>query len=87
MRDNETSARELAKNITSELNSFGFNYEAFFSQMNCEHRTLQQSFTRLCMRWFEHLASVEHFDGRNEASVMLARKIMEENKDWCLPMV
>ena len=46
------------------------------------HRTLQQSFTRVCVAWFDHLAEVGargsgHYDMRNEASVRLAEAFQE----------
>ena len=55
----------------------------FVEQMAVEHRTLQQVFTRLCVAWFEHLASLtEHqYDARNEASVKLAKKFIEATGD------
>ena len=49
--------------------------------MSREHRTLQQVMTGLMLSWFEHLASLSdkpgHYDLRNEASVKVAKKVME----------
>lgn len=71
--------KELARTVSNSLNCFGFDSRAFCEQMKQEHRTLQQNFTRLCVAWLETLANMEEweFDGRNEASVTMARHIME----------
>ena len=44
-----------------------------------DHRTLQQGFTRLALAWLVHLAGLKegHYDLRNEASVKLAKKLLE----------
>jgi len=53
--------------------------EKFVEFMDREHRTLQQGFTRVLVAWIRHLASLKEnwYDLRNEASVKLAKKIME----------
>ena len=52
--------------------------EAFIKRMSCEHRTLQQSFTRLCLKWLEHVASEEYrTDGRNEDSKKVAKRLID----------
>lgn len=66
------------------------NREDFISAMASEHRTLQQGFTRMCVNWLFHLASLNdgEYDLRNQASVELARKIVAEmGNDLHLPMV
>ena len=62
--------KELVRTITGALNSFSFKYEEFCKEMEYEHRTLQQSFTRLCVCWLRHCADMEHYDARNELSVL-----------------
>ena len=58
-------ARELTNLITNHLNTYGDKSEAFNEAMSREHRTLQQNFTRLCLKWLEHVASDEYStDGR-----------------------
>jgi|TARA_R110000737_G_C14294568_1_gene434782 hypothetical protein len=42
-----------------------------------DHRTLQQSMMGFFMKFVEGMAKSENFDGRNEASVELAKSIME----------
>lgn len=66
--------------------------DMFVHGMAREHRTLQQSFTSVCLTWLQHLAKCDksgNFDGRNEASVKVASEIMAkvENANYRLPMV
>jgi hypothetical protein len=63
--------------------------EEFVKAMGKEHRTGQQGFTRLCVAWLEHLASVEHFDDRNKASVELAKafRVAITARAKALPMI
>jgi hypothetical protein len=80
MTTREEQSREVAQYMSNYVNSFG-GYEAFCDEMSKEHRTLQQNFTKLCIAWLKTLAKAEHFDPRNEASVQLARKIVEQFED------
>ena len=77
--------KELQDEVSNFLNSMSSDNktEDFIKEMRKDHRTLQQSFTRLCLAWINDLAEREHYDARNEASVKLAKKIKEEilNKD------
>ena len=50
----------------------------FCDEMDRSHPTLQQIFTRLCLRWLYHLSQIQYFDARNEASVKIAREINEK---------
>lgn len=69
---------ECAENVAMALNVFGFDNEAFCKQMCKEHRTLQQSFTRLCIHWLSTCASDDYrYDGRNEASHEVAKALIE----------
>ena len=54
-----------------------------------QHRTLQQCFSRFCLRWLERLAEAPHgFDLRNEASVELAREIVKiDPRKRALPFI
>lgn len=62
--------------VTSMLNSFGFDYKGFCSYMIRQHRTLQQSFTKLCLEWLKTCADANYpTDGRNEASHKIAVEI------------
>lgn len=70
---------ELVNEITNYVNSFSMKPEEFVSAMNREHRTLQQSFTKLCLIWLENCASPDYrFDGRNEASHEISKRVIGE---------
>lgn len=76
------STKELVQEITDYLNTFNSKEKEFCEAMSCEHRTLQQSFTKLCLQWIEHCASDEYrTDGRNEQSQKIARELLEGFKD------
>lgn len=78
---------KLVDTVTNELNSFNFDYEAFCSAMEREHKTLQQSFTRLCVEWLRHCADMENFDARNAASVRIGKIVKEALKDESIPYI
>lgn len=69
--------QDATRKITDYLNNRNARY--IVMGMAQEHRTLQQNFTRLCVAWLEHLASLQdgQFDLRNQASVELARKLAQ----------
>ena len=70
--------KELVQEISNYVNTFNDKSQEFCQAMSCEHRTLQQSFTKLCLQWLEHCASVEYrTDGRNEQSQKIARELLE----------
>lgn len=79
---NKPDAKELVGEITNYVNSFSLKSDEFITAMSHEHRTLQQSFTRLCLKWIEHCASDEYrFDPRNEASHETSKTLIEAYKD------
>lgn len=62
--------------------------EKFVELMSRGHRTLQQNYTRFVMRWIKSQSESKYFDGRNEASVNLCKKIMDAVKDdYSLPTI
>ena len=86
------TAVEVAKEVSSLINSMSDGpTEVFLDEMNHDHRTLQQSFTKLCVKWLELQAAKEdgQFDGRNEASIELSKKFVErlDEADRALPFV
>lgn len=82
MSNTKTEAEVVVQNVTDYLNSFSNKNEAFIKEMCREHRTLQQSFTRLCLQWLEHCASEEYnYDGRNEASHKVSSEVIEGFRD------
>jgi len=53
-----------------------------------DHRTLQQNTMRFFMMFVAEMALQEHTDARNDASVRLAKKIMEiPERDRALPYI
>ena len=77
----QENGKELAGKITDLVNySGGQGQEAFLEQMSREHRTLQQSFTRMCLQWLEQVAErkgPQFLDARNEASQKITSQMME----------
>ena len=72
------TTKELVNEITDYLNSYSSKTKEFNSQMSVEHRTLQQSFTRLCLGWIEFVASDEYrTDPRNQDSKAVCMKLMQ----------
>ena len=54
--------------------------DAFLEMMSRDHRTLQQSFTRLCLEWLEQVAErqgPQYVDARNEDSQRIAQQLMQ----------
>ena len=69
--------KELTNEITNHLNSYNDKSEKFNDAMSREHRTLQQNFTRLCLKWLEYVASEDYLtDGRNEQSKEVAQTLL-----------
>lgn len=78
MRD----SKKMVSDLTNYVNTFGDVHTEFIKNMEVEHRTLQQSFTRLCLKWLEHVASEEYsYDLRNEQSHKTCKLIMKLFKD------
>ena len=74
--------------IDSMINDFGFDEKEIAQKLANNHNTLQQSFMRLCMRFIERMAEKTYWDGRNEASVQTAKKIVEAlGGNTYLPMI
>jgi dGTP triphosphohydrolase len=62
--------------------------DAAIGKMLRDHRTLQQGMMRFVMDYIEGMAEKQHFDLRNEASVKLAKAIMELPSDIrSLPLI
>ena len=70
---------ELVETVTDAINNLTFHNDRFCNLMARQHRTLQQSFTRLCLEWIWLVASPDYgYDERNRASYELCRAIMEK---------
>lgn len=70
------------------VNDCAFQSDELAKCMANNHPTLQQSYMRHCMKFIELMSKKEYTDGRNEASVNLAKTIMDCVKDDVyLPMI
>jgi len=86
----ERKAQELAKELSSYFNTF--NTEERFEKLSqCllnEHRTLQQTTMKFFIHMMKTWSETEFYDGRNQATIELSKKIVKEMKDdLYLPMV
>jgi hypothetical protein len=84
--------KKAVEAVSIMVNNMSYNPEEFVKMMGIEHRTLQQSFTRLCVAWMEHMAlkyDQNKYDGRNEASAKLGKLFVEniEEEDRYLPLI
>ncbi len=69
---------EAAKKVSQIVNySGGHGTDGFIQEMSNDHRTLQQSFTRLCLQWLEYIASTDRVDPRNKDSKKIAQQMHE----------
>jgi len=83
-------AKEVVDMVADFLNVFGDSkrIQEFVSEMESQHRTLQQSFTRLCVAWLKRLAEPDyHYDDRNKASVRLAQSLKDKLEEAYLPLI
>jgi len=70
--------QRLVDNLTKFVNSYTPASDEFISIMECEHRTLQQQFTRLVFLWIQHCASIDYrYDDRNRATHETCRKLLD----------
>ena len=76
-------SKKVVSDLTDYVNTFGDVHTEFIKNMETEHRTLQQSFTKLCLKWMEHVGSSEYrFDDRNKQSHETCRLMLELFKDY-----
>ena len=91
--NNKSDARQLANQIADMVNTMCKDIitKDFVEEMSCQHRTLQQNFTRLCVNWLKELnKNYEngYYDLRNEASCKLANEIIKNCDEYLfLPCV
>jgi len=77
--------KNTARGISDIVNySSGTGIEGFFEEVNNEmskdHRTLQQSYTRMCLQWLEQVAErkgPQFTDARNESSQKISEQLMD----------
>ena len=73
-----TRGQKFANNFSEFVNSsLNPDVDEAVQAMLRDHRTLQQSMMGLFMKFAEEMAKSEHCDMRNQASVKLAKSIME----------
>jgi len=79
MTELEEKSKKVVNEVTNLINNFSDQpIEEFVKYMNNEHRTLQQSFTKLALKWIENCASEEYrHDGRNQASHETSAKLLK----------
>lgn len=92
LRPEDTNEARAVRQIIDSMNCFSFEDKEFCDLMSREHRTLQQSFTRLCLAWIKHCSEYQDFqiDGRNELAVDACKRIaevMNEENIGGLPMI
>ena len=76
---NNDKEKKLVDTITDNLNS-GITFKAFCDFMSHDHRTLQEEFTILCMRWLEKCREMYKegtYDGRNMYGCKTAKILMD----------
>jgi len=79
---------KVVEDVTNMINFMSFNQKNFNALMSRQHRTLQQSFTRLCLNWLDHCASDVYLtDGRNDGSKKAALKLKEMEKREQFPLL
>lgn len=67
---------KVASQISDLLNNMSLSTEEIAKAMTMEHKTLQQTFTQLCIGWLKVCASDDYrHDGRNEFSHFIAKEI------------
>ena len=74
--------KEIVNTLSRFVNVYGNgHYKEFAKEMMYEHRTLQQNCMRLFMSVIKEWSEQKSYDARNEATILLSRKIMESVKD------
>lgn len=74
--------QRLVEKITDFVNSYNIAEDDFISTMELEHRTLQQSFTRLCLKWLQHCASNDYrYDDRNKGAHDVSKELVKAFTD------
>jgi hypothetical protein len=82
-----SKGKEVAQAVSGLCNSYGSEErKVFIEEMSHDHRSLQQAFTRLCVDWLKKVATQSH-DGRNIASVMLAKELEPILEKHPLPFI
>ena len=76
--NNTANGNEVAEMIGLFVNSLKYPSEDFYKLMLRRKENVKHNFTVLCIEWFKKLANTKRYDGRNEASVSIAKNIARE---------
>lgn len=69
---------KLVHNMSEYLSLLVRDDEKVCELLEREHRSVQDAFTHLCLRWIETCASDNYrFDSRNEYSHLVSQRIVE----------
>lgn len=81
--------KESARKIGDLFNCYGFGAKDVAEYIaQTEHRTIQQSITRFCIEWLKVCASEDYgYDGRNEASHIVAKELLDGKEVRGLPFI
>ena len=84
-----TKDKEIVQQIANYVNCHSDHTEEFVKEMACQHRTLQQNFTRICAAWLIYLSELKEnqYDDRNAASVKFAQSIKKELESTKFPYI
>jgi len=84
------TAKDISGKISDFFNTFSLRprFELLNKELDKEHRTLQQTFTKFMVERFLHMASEDYqTDGRNQASKDLAKVLKEILQKIALPTI
>jgi hypothetical protein len=79
MDQQEKEAKDFAYQLSSFVNGMGRRDRVVVEVMANDHPTLQQNFMRFFIAFCEEMAKKNYSDGRNVASVNLAKEIIKLN--------
>ena len=82
------TGKEFANVCSEFVNNYTADTEGFAKAMSREHRTLQQSFTRMIVEYLK-LQAQERDDARNQASINFSKKVVKmlEEDNIAFPMI
>lgn len=79
--DLKEQGKKLAREMSDLMSSSSeAGAQGFIEEMNKDHRSLQQSFTKFCLQWIENVAErkgPQFIDARNKASQEVCETLME----------
>ena len=86
--DREEHINEVVSTLMRTVNSLGLPTEEIAQRLTRQHRTLQQSFMRLCVDFIKAEAE-NSFDLRNEQAVRFAKAVVEnvDHDTMLMPLV